>query len=667
MLFRSITDKGVTKRRSNDSFPRYPLTCLLGSYQCCRHDEHLSYGNVGVPVPPFGCAFSSVTGLRNVLAVANEEGIVRLYNTENRASPVLKEWMAHENAVFDISWVPGEASLVTASGDQMAKLWDVKSGELLGSFKGHQCSLKSVSFTQKEKAMFCTGGRDGNIMVWDTRCSKKDGFYRQVKQINGAHNKVKRGTPSYIKKRRPSTKGMGTSVDSQQSVTVVLFRDENTLFSSGAVDGIIKMWDLRKNYTVHHHDPIPLQAFPYPGSSTRKLGYSGLVLDSKGSNLFANCIDDNIYMFNAIGLKTSPVGVFSGHLNSTFYVKSTVSPDDQFLASGSSDNHTYIWKIADPKQAPMTLQGHSQEVTSIAWCPTDFTKIASCSDDNTVRIWRLDRGIDGAKSSVGKANLVGWACPKAIPMESTLRTVSQGECTPAKSPRSESLGPLASPQPAACAPSGAAMPLPSSTNSPIQVMGTKANPLRQKTPPSIKQWFAHAPGFAAKQVTPPPRKVLSECPQSPADTTPLSERRAKRRLETGDNASKLCEGAGECDCVTELYPATKRSRPLPGVCCHDETHHQVESQDARVGMDLYNDNLPLAPSSQADKENSSLGVADWLSVMGQKLRKGHGSPRSSRSPNASKGQDGRMPPSQALCSPQSMKKISSYFYRRTPE
>lgn len=33
----------------------------------------------------------------------------------------------------------------------MARLWDVRSGELLGTFKGHLCSLKSVAFTPEEK------------------------------------------------------------------------------------------------------------------------------------------------------------------------------------------------------------------------------------------------------------------------------------------------------------------------------------------------------------------------------------------------------------------------------------------------------------------------------------------------------------------------------------
>uniref|UniRef100_A0A8C7FM92 Denticleless E3 ubiquitin protein ligase homolog (Drosophila) n=1 Tax=Oncorhynchus kisutch TaxID=8019 RepID=A0A8C7FM92_ONCKI len=648
MLFRSIVDRGVHLN------PKYNLSSLLDCYQCTRHDEHITYGNPGVAFatgattinhcPDFVIYFIYLSpGLQGVLAVASEEGVLRLYNTENRQSPLLKEWLAHDNAICDLAWVPGEASLVTASGDQMAKLWDVTSGELLGSFKGHQCSLKSVAFTQQEKAVFCTGGRDGNIMVWDTRCSKKDGFYRQVKQISGAHNKMDRNTPSKTKKKHPGTRGMDPSVDSQQSVTVVLFQDEHTLISSGAVDGIIKMWDLRKNYTAYHHDPIPLQAYPYPGTSTRKLGYSGLVLDSTGSNLFSNCTDNNIYMFNVSGLKTTPVAVFGGHLNSSFYVKSTVSPDNQFLASGSSDHHAYIWKISDTKHPPMMLQGHSQQVTSIAWCPTDFTKIASCSDDNTIRIWRLDRGTDGAKSSVGEANLVGWACPKPATTMPSPMPLNQAECTPAKSPWPRHLGALASPQPAACAPRGADLPLASSTTaaSPLQAQGSRATLIRQKTP-FISNWFARTPG---EQITPPLRKVLSPCPIP----TLSSERTAKRRLENGDSgAAGGCEGSGECDGITGLYPAAKRNRGLAGVCCpsQEPPHAATERSEAWGKADLQVEDQRPVPATQADKEKSSPKGADWLSAMSQKLRKGVGKPSSTpRSTSAPKRQDGRIPTS----------------------
>ncbi|KAL2082529.1 hypothetical protein ACEWY4_022347 [Coilia grayii] len=683
MMFRALVDRGVSRRKYNGLIPEYPLSPLLEGYQCARQDEHISYGNLGIVVPPFGCSFSSDREQHNVLAVANEDGILSLYNTESRQNPILKEWMAHDNAIFDVTWVPGEASLVTASGDQSARLWDVKSGELLGSFKGHQCSLKSVAFSKQEKAVFCTGGRDGNIMLWDTRCSKKDGFYRQVKQISGAHNRNK---PDLSKTPKSKKRGQSQRVtDNQQSVTVVLFRDEHTLISSGAVDRTIKMWDLRKSYTAYHQEPVPLQVYLYPGSSTRKLGFSGLVLDSTCSNLFANCTDDNIYMFNVSGLKTTPVAVFSGHRNSSFYVKSSVSPDGQFLVSGSSDHHAYIWKISNPTQAPMMLQGHSQEVTSVQWCPTDFTKIVSCSDDNTIRIWRLNRGEDGERSTVGQANLVGWACPKEKSTSPvTLGPASRCEVTPSKSPRTDSLGPLSSPQPAACAPSSGDLPLPSSTSG---TPGPKTFTPPRKPPTtfasssaSIRQWLSRTPGSPAEPLTPPLRKVLSPCPQSPQPrqgTAPSPpERRAKRRLEAANGEACCRDVEGACGCVSELNPAAKRGRiqvcgegACTGVQRTEAPGGAEEVGEKPLAIELEGKQRLGSQHADADKENSSSSVTGWLVAMGRSRQRGHGtlSPRSPRSPGIGKRQEKRTPASPTLCSPQSMRKISSYFHKRTPE
>ena len=58
----------------------------------------------------------------------------------------------------------------------------------------------------------------------------------------------------------------------QQSVTAVLFQGGEKLISSGAVDGQIKIWDLRKTYTNLKQDPVPFHVFPYPGQGLRKHG-----------------------------------------------------------------------------------------------------------------------------------------------------------------------------------------------------------------------------------------------------------------------------------------------------------------------------------------------------------------------------------------------------------
>ncbi|XP_053565334.1 denticleless protein homolog [Bombina bombina] len=709
MLFRSIINKPLLGARKNGSPYAYPLQPLLKGFQCVKEDEHISYGEMGMPVPPFGCSFSKASDMDHVLVVANEEGMVRMYDTESRdlQRQIVKEWMAHSNAVFDVAWVPGEHKLVTASGDQTAKLWDVKAGELIGVFKGHQCSVKSVAFPKYEKAVFSTGGRDGNIMLWDTRCSKKDGAYRQVNQISGAHNALDKQTPSKIKKRKPAARGLAPSVDSQQSVTVVVFRDEHTLISAGAVDGIVKMWDLRKNYTSYRQDPVPAKTFPYAGNSTRKLGYSSLVLDSTGSSLFANCTDDNIYMFNVTGLKSDPVSVFNGHQNSTFYIKSSVSPDGQFLLSGSSNQSAYIWQVSDPMAPPTMLLGHSQEVTSVTWCPTDFSKIATCSDDNTVRIWRLKRSYD-EDIEKDKTVLAGWTCQETH-MAASYRT-------PAKAPRMQNNLFMLSPTPATCAPSYSGdLPMPSSTPTSVASMITKLQtPTRSKeehkeaspkqlssTKMSIKDWVTCTPqsrNSVMDSKTPSPRKAFTSVQQYPAVSSsrapPLLENRVKRRLETSSEDVEH-ECSNNCNCVTELEPDFKKAKL--DLCAVEK---DVGNNDMCLSLaDLSNkckkqsiffpkniSPLEVTETTQSllgspcelrtgclDKENCS-PEKNWLSALGNKLKcdktssqNKDNSPSRNGSAKKHQGKNVTSSPISVSRTPASMRKICTYFHKKPSE
>ena len=84
------------------------------------------------------------------------------------------------------------------------------------------------------------------------------------------------------------------------------------------------------------------------------------------------------------------VAVFHGHVNSTFYVKTVLSPDDRYLLSGSSDGNAYIWQVSQPRSGPRVLQGHVNEVTGVDWCRRDVGRVVTLSDDNVVWIWRTD-------------------------------------------------------------------------------------------------------------------------------------------------------------------------------------------------------------------------------------------------------------------------------------
>ncbi|KAM5163191.1 denticleless protein homolog [Mantella aurantiaca] len=700
-LFHSVQRRA---RCTDSASQKYPLQSLLQCFQCVRQDEHICYGRVGMPVPPFGCSFSAAADIPNVLAVASEDGIVRMYDTEcrNTERQILRDWQAHTNAIFDLAWVPGEHKLVTASGDQTAKLFDVKAGELLGVCRGHQCSLKSVSFSKFEKAVFSTGGRDGNVMVWDTRCNKKDGFYRQVNQITGAHNAPDKQTP--LKKKKTAVRGLAPSVDTQQSVTVVLFQDEYTIISAGAVDGTIKMWDLRKNYTVCRQDPMPAKVFPYPGSSTRKLGYTSLVLDSTGSNLFASCTDDNIYMFNITGLNNDPVSVFGGHLNSSFYVKSSLSPDGQFLLSGSSDHSAYIWQVSAPLAPPMMLQGHSQEVTSVTWCPSDFTKVVTCADDNTMRVWRLKRSY--GKEEEDKANSVGWSQQKI-----DCTPISSRICTPAKSTPVQSPRLMSSPTPATCAPSYTGdLPMSSTTpTSPYTTVPKLRTPTRLKVEAStsspkqmstskvsIKDWVTRTPRSKMEDMkTPSPRKAFTPIEQYPTDSSsrvsPLYETKAKRRLDTSsDQVEHEC--FSDCNCVAELEPVLKKAKldlrcsekdivNADGRCLAlaDLSKQGEDGSTSQPSMEAPGTQYPVGTPCHSrtiwhNKENST-PEKNWLSALGHKLKSDRSVSQNITSRQSPKNGSGKKAPARTIDSSSlpvplalgSTKKISTYFHKKSLE
>lgn len=66
-----------------------------------------------------------------------------------------------------------------------------------------------------------------------------------------------------------------------KSVTGLVFQNSNSLISCGAGDGIIKIWDLRKHYTVQKRKSLPKHVIPFSGASAKN-GYSSLTIDSSG-------------------------------------------------------------------------------------------------------------------------------------------------------------------------------------------------------------------------------------------------------------------------------------------------------------------------------------------------------------------------------------------------
>ncbi|KAL3641679.1 hypothetical protein CASFOL_012494 [Castilleja foliolosa] len=341
--------------------------------------------------PPMALSFCKTSKNANILALTDEAGYITLFDTrkrltdsssyrENAEKSKVCEWVAHQNAIFDICWNKDDANILTASGDQSVKVWDAQEHTCIRALMWHSGSVKSISCHPTNQDLVVSGSRDGSFAVWDTRCSENT-----YPQLCLKDQVIK--CPVLILLLAEDVVGVERLAESRSITSVLYLKDEVSVATAGAVDSVIKFWETR-----HLKGPVT-QACPNIESSTeekRLHGISSLSQDMNGVFITASCMDHRIYLYNMLQLEKGPVKTFSGARNDSFFVKSAISPDAAHILSGSSDGNAYKWQTNKPHLDPITLKSHDGEVTAVDWCPSETGKVATYSDDFTVRFWNIE-------------------------------------------------------------------------------------------------------------------------------------------------------------------------------------------------------------------------------------------------------------------------------------
>ena len=107
----------------------------------------------------------------------------------------------HNNIVFSVEWVD-DSSFLTASADKTVCLWCLKSGKFVKKnvFLKHSSGVKTLSVSPDSQNVFVSGGRDGNIFLWDCRCNSTiqrgvKVYHKPVQSLMKAHEMIENFIP----------------------------------------------------------------------------------------------------------------------------------------------------------------------------------------------------------------------------------------------------------------------------------------------------------------------------------------------------------------------------------------------------------------------------------------------------------------------------------------
>lgn len=255
--------------------------------------------------------------------------------------------------IRSVCFSPDGKYLATGAEDRQIRIWDIQKKSIKHIFDGHQQEIYSLEFSYDGR-LIVSGSGDKTARVWDMA----DGSSK-VLAINDQD-----------------------SLSTDAGVTSVAISPDGRLVAAGSLDTAVRIWDVESGQLLErlrgHRDSVYSVAF---------------TPDGKG--LISGSLDKTLKYWDVSGLtrgrrerrdpeKGSLCTMnFTGHKD--YVLSVAVSPDGQWVVSGSKDRGVQFW---DSRTAIVQcmLQGHKNSVISIDLSPAGGV-LATGSGDWHARIW----------------------------------------------------------------------------------------------------------------------------------------------------------------------------------------------------------------------------------------------------------------------------------------
>ena len=265
--------------------------------------------------------------------------------------------------IRSVCFSPDGKYLATGAEDKQIRIWDIQKKRIRHLFTGHEQDIYSLDFSRSGR-LIASGSGDRTARVWDMESGQ-----------------------------------CVLTLSIEDGVTTVAISPDGKYVAAGSLDRVVRVWDAQTGYLVErlegHRDSVYSVAF-----------------SPNGMDLLSGSLDKTIKLWELSaprGLAASSVkgGVCKTTLvgHKDFVLSVALSPDGQWIVSGSKDRGVQFW---DPRtaQPQFMLQGHKNSgwgfsllkaaanfciVISVALSPSSAGKLfATGSGDFRARIWSYD-------------------------------------------------------------------------------------------------------------------------------------------------------------------------------------------------------------------------------------------------------------------------------------
>ena len=366
------------------------------------------------------------------LASGDEDGKIRIWNLARRKSIATLD--SHVSVVRSLDYSPNTGSLVSASRDKTAIIWDARtwtSRKVIPILEG----IESVGFADSGRIIY-TGGERGRLRLWVAETGSEwtveqaalgnmdaivHALYNKRQQFlltaNASHTMLLHSTsmitslPNINEHVSPLPIIRRISGNHDEIIDLAYVTPDQSLLALATNSEEIRLVSLRGSNTV---DSLTITRDYFGADIASLKGHADIIIclatDSTGHWLATGAKDNTARLWRIDHAKGTyeHYTTFTGHAESlgAIALPHSLSPGSSFaqselpdhpppfLLTGSQDRTIKRWTISrssSTSKALYTRKAHDKDINALAISPTAHL-FASASQDRTIKIWSTEEG-----------------------------------------------------------------------------------------------------------------------------------------------------------------------------------------------------------------------------------------------------------------------------------